>query len=99
MTNHNNETAIGTIKLSSRRNLTKQEREERNLETMSSWYDHGYEVFEITGEMDLCRIQSALHHKFYRPSYGKFGGGISIGKVEKFDDNHVLVEFIYHIGD
>ena len=99
MTNQTIKNPVGYIKLSSRRNLTEDERKERSLETQSSWYDHGYEVMEIEGYMDLSRIHSALHNRFYKPSFGKFGGGISIGGVEQFDDNHILVEFIYHIGD
>lgn len=93
------EKPVGFIKISTRRNLTPEEIKARDLMTQSAWYDHGWEVYEVKGEMDLSRIKSALHNRFFRPSYGKFGGGTSIGNVEKFDENHVLVEFIYHIGD
>jgi len=89
----------GYIKISTRRSLTPDEIQDRNLMTQSSWYDHSYSVFEIRGTMDLGRIHSALHKTYWKPSCGKFGGGLSIGQVSKFDDNHVLVEFIYHIGD
>jgi hypothetical protein len=99
MTNTTTKSPVGFIKMSTRRPLTPDEIKTRNLMTQSSWYDHGYEVFEVRGEMDMDRIKSALHKRFYVPSCGKFGGGTSIGQVSKFDDNHILVEFIYHIGD
>jgi len=90
---------VGYLRMKSRRPLTEEERNTRNLKSQSSWYDHGYEVFEVVGPMDTSRILSALHKRFYAPSYGKFGGGLSIGTVTEFDPTHVLVEFIYHIGD
>ena len=85
--------------MKSRRPLPEEERKAMSLETQSAWYDHSYEIFEVVGYMDLSKIKSALHNRFWAPSCGKFGGGLSIGRVEQYDDNHVWVEFIFHIGD
>jgi hypothetical protein len=90
---------VGSFNMSSRRFLTAEECNARGLKTQSSWYDHSYCLFTVKGQMDLSRIQQAMHRKFYTPSCGKFGGGLSIGAVSREDDTHVLVEFIYHIGD
>ena len=73
--------------------------------TQSAWYDHSYAEVPFTGVNDGPRIQSAIHKKVYRPSYGKFGGGTSLGtvKVVSYDPatqkGLIALEFIYHIGD
>jgi len=85
--------------LTDRHDLTPKECKDRNLITQSEWYNHHYAIFKVVGPMDLNRIWQGLHDRFWTPSCGKFGGGTSIGKVTKEDDNHILVEFIYHIGD
>ena len=69
------------------------------LPSQSAWYDHSYYKVPYIGALDLSKAQSALHKKFWRPSFGKFGGGTSVGSVKDLGDNSLLVELIYHIGD
>jgi len=76
------------------------------LRTQSAWYDHAYyEVPFRSMPSDLNRLKSALHARLYSASYGKFGGGTSVGDVTVTDYDPMLrrgtlrVECIYHIGD
>lgn len=90
---------VGFLRMKSRKDLSNDEARARGLQTQSAWYDHTYSIFEVVGPMDINRIHTGLNERVWSPSCGKFGGGTSIGSVTAEDANHVLVEFIYSIGD
>ena len=68
-------------------------------QAQSSWYDHGFFEVPFEGEANIGRMQAAIQKKVNVPSFGKFGGGRSLGKVELARPGVLRVEMIYHIGD
>jgi hypothetical protein len=67
--------------------------------SQSAWYDHSFVIYPFTGTFNAGKMHDALRKKFGRASYGKFGGGESIGKIELVGPGWIEVEHIYHIGD
>lgn len=67
----------------------------------SGYYDTSYYSYTVNGPIDINLIYEALNEvnrgQAYR--YGCFGGYTSFGQVTKINNNTIMVEEVYHVGD
>jgi hypothetical protein len=82
--------AIGGIKWKRRESIGEQ--------TQSAYYDHSFYIVPFYGPYDKGRMWNALN-RLYPAQFNKFGGYTTVSNIEQLDDNHIMVELCYHIGD
>lgn len=63
-----------------------------------SYYDMNYYKVPFTGAYEPHKMRSALY-KLYPNTGNYFGGYTTIGSIERFDETHVKVEMVYHMGN